>query len=128
MIAPRAAPSGRGSRRLLVVDDNVDAATTQAAVLRLLGHEVAVAFDGESALEKARVFQPEIVLLDLGMPGMDGFEVARQLRASQGGEAVKLVAQTGWGQEEDRRRTREAGFDAHLAKPVDVAALEQLLW
>ena len=127
VIAPRAAPSGRGSRRLLVVDDNVDAATTQAAVLRLLGHEVAVAFDGESALEKARAFQPEIVLLDLGMPGMDGFEVARQLRASQGGEAVKLVAQTGWGQEEDRRRTREAGFDAHLAKPVDVAALEQLL-
>src|SRR5438067_1102716 len=115
------------ARRLLLVDDNVDAASTQAALLRILGHEVEVAYDGEAALEKAREFRPEIVLLDLGMPGMDGFEVARRLRASKEGRRVKLVAQTGWGQEEDRRRTREAGFDAHLAKPVDIASLQRLL-
>ena len=115
------------ARRLLLVDDNVDAASTQAALLRILGHEVEVAYNGEAALEKAREFRPEIVLLDLGMPGMDGFEVARRLRASKEGRRVKLVAQTGWGQEEDRRRTREAGFDAHLAKPVDIASLQRLL-
>ena len=130
--APKPAVAARkeaqgAARRLLVVDDNVDAATTQAALLRLLGHEVEVAYDGEAALAKARAFRPEIVLLDLGMPGMDGFEVARRLRASDEGSRMKVVAQTGWGQEEDRRRTRDAGFDAHLAKPVDIASLQRLL-
>jgi PAS domain S-box-containing protein len=123
----RAAQRDKRQRRLLVVDDNVDAATSQADLLRLLGHEVEVAYSGEDALEKAKAFSPEIVLLDLGMPGMDGFEVARRLRAAPGDKPIKLVAQTGWGQEEDRRRTREAGFDAHLAKPVDMASLQQLL-
>jgi PAS domain S-box-containing protein len=122
-----AVPRDKRRRRLLVVDDNVDAASSQADLLRLLGHEVEVAYNGEDALEKAKAFSPEIVLLDLGMPGMDGFEVARRLRAAPGDKPVKLVAQTGWGQEEDRRRTREAGFDAHLAKPVDMASLQQLL-
>ena len=117
----------RTKRRLLLVDDNIDAATSQAALLRYLGHDVEVAYSGEAALEKARDFRPEIVLLDLGMPGMDGYEVARRLRATPEGADIKLVAQTGWGQEEDRRRTREAGFDAHLAKPVDMAALQRLL-
>jgi PAS domain S-box-containing protein len=116
----------RQARRLLVVDDNVDLAASQASVLRRLGHEVEVAYSGEAALDKAREFRPEIVLLDLGLPGIDGFEVARRLREEHDGE-LKIVAQTGWGQEEDRRRTREAGFDAHLAKPVDLAALQQLL-
>src|SRR4051812_585821 len=130
--APKpAAASANGaqkpSRRLLVVDDNVDAAASQAALLRVLGHEVEVAYDGETALEKARAFRPDIVLLDLGMPGMDGYEVARRLRASDAGRELKLVAQTGWAQEEDRRRTREAGFDAHLAKPVDVTLLQLVL-
>src|SRR5205807_1659935 len=92
--------AGDESEAGIVVDDNVDAASTQAALLRILGHEVEVAYDGEAALEKAREFRPEIVLLDLGMPGMDGFEVARRLRASKEGRRVKLVAQTGWGQEE----------------------------
>jgi PAS domain S-box-containing protein len=119
--------ASKPARRLLVVDDNVDAAASQAALLRVLGHEVEVAYDGETALEKARSFRPEIVLLDLGMPGMDGYEVARRLRASEAGRELKLVAQTGWAQEEDRRRTREAGFDAHLAKPVDVTLLQQVL-
>src|SRR4051812_12764658 len=130
--APQAVPAGTAAagtsrRRLLLVDDNVDSATSQAALLRILGHEVEVAYDGEAALAKAGEFRPEIVLLDLGMPGMDGFEVARRLRASKEGKRVKLVAQTGWGQLEDRRRTREAGFDAHLAKPVDIDSLQQLL-
>jgi PAS domain S-box-containing protein len=119
--------AGRPARRLLVVDDNVDLATSQASVLRRLGHEVEVAYNGESALDKAREFRPEIVLLDLGLPGIDGFEVARRLRASEEGREIKIVAQSGWAQGEDRRRTREAGFDAHLAKPVDMAALQQLL-
>jgi PAS domain S-box-containing protein len=114
-------------RRLLLVDDNVDAATSQAAVLRLLGHDVEVAYNGEEAIAKAKEFAPEIVFLDLGMPGMDGYEVARRLRSAQEGRPIKLVAQTGWGQDEDRRRTREAGFDAHLAKPVDMASLQRLL-
>jgi len=122
-----AAIAGKPRRRLLLVDDNVDAASSQASLLRLLGHEVEVAHDGVAALEKARRFRPEVVLLDLGMPGMDGFEVARRLRASHEGRDLKLVAQTGWGQEDDRRRTREAGFDAHLAKPIDLAALERIL-
>jgi PAS domain S-box-containing protein len=122
------APAARAvSRRFLVVDDNIDATDSQAALLRLLGHQVETAYSGAVALEKARAFRPEIVLLDLGMPGMDGFEVARRLRAMREGREVLLVAQTGWGQEEDRRRTREAGFDAHFAKPLDMAALMQLL-
>ena len=118
--------SGKPSRRVLVVDDNVDLATSQAAVLERMGHKVEVAYNGEAALDKAREFHPEVVLLDLGMPGMDGFEVARRLRAEHDGD-LKIVAQTGWGQKADRRRTREAGFDEHLAKPVDLAALQQLL-
>jgi PAS domain S-box-containing protein len=124
--APKPALGRKPSRRLLVVDDNIDLATSQATVLRRLGHEVEVAYNGEAALDKAREFHPEIVLLDLGLPGIDGYEVARRLRAEHDGD-MKIVAQTGWGQEEDRRRTREAGFDAHLAKPVDMAALQQLL-
>jgi CheY-like chemotaxis protein len=114
-------------RRFLIVDDNVDATVSQALLLRHMGHEVETAYSGAAALEKAQAFQPEIVLLDIGMPGMDGYEVARRLRASPLGRDVKLVAQTGWGQDADRRRSREAGFDAHLAKPVDIEALMRLI-
>ena len=124
--APARSANGRPARRVLVVDDNVDLATSQAAVLERMGHKVEVAYNGEAALDKARQFHPEVVLLDLGMPGMDGFEVARRLRAEHHGD-LKIVAQTGWGQKADRRRTREAGFDEHLAKPVDLATLQQLL-
>ncbi len=125
--APTGAPVRAASRRFLVVDDNVDATTSQAELLRMLGHEVETAYDGQSALRKAQAFRPEVVLLDLGMPGMDGFEVARRLRAMPEGRDVLLVAQTGWGQEEERARTKAAGFDVHLAKPVDIDALMGLL-
>jgi CheY-like chemotaxis protein len=112
-------------RRLLVVDDNVDAAESLAVLLRLEGHEVRVARDGPAALAAAQAEPPEVVVLDLGMPGMDGFEVARRLRGQPGSGGVLLVALTGWAQEEDRRRCYEAGFDGHLPKPVEWDALRQ---
>ena len=122
---PRRQPSaGAGARhRFLVVDDNVDAATSQAQLLRLLGHEAETAHSGEAALSTAASYRPEIVLLDLGMPGMDGFACARELRRMPELNGATLIAQTGWNQDEDRRRTAAAGFDAHLAKPVDIDAL-----
>jgi PAS domain S-box-containing protein len=114
-------------RRVLVVDDNVDAAESLGELLRLEGHEVRVAHDGPSALEAAAVGRPELVVLDLGMPGMDGFEVARRLRRLPGLEGVVVVALTGWGQDDDRRRSREAGFNHHLVKPAGPEAIQQLL-
>jgi PAS domain S-box-containing protein len=122
-------PSARGaaSRRVLVVDDNADAADTLALLLRLQGHDVRVAHDGPSALSQASAEPPDVALLDIGMPGMDGYELARRFRATAPLKGVLLVAVTGWGQEEDRRRTREAGFDYHLVKPVEARALEGVL-
>jgi len=113
--------------RLLVVDDNKDAATSLAMLLRLQGHEVQVVHDGPSALQLAISYRPALVLLDLGMPGMDGYEVARRLRETPGLERILLAALTGWGQQEDRRRTAEAGFDHHLVKPLEAKTLEDLL-
>jgi PAS domain S-box-containing protein len=113
-------------RRLLVVDDNLDAANTLGLLLRMKGHQVEIAYDGPSALEMARMRPPDAVFLDIGMPGMDGFEVARRLRQSDNG-AMTLAALTGWGQHEDRRRTAEAGFDHHLVKPVDMGEIDALL-
>ena len=113
--------------RVLVVDDNRDAATSLAAMLRLSGSEVETAHDGLQALRIAERFRPSLVLLDIGMPGMSGFEVARKIRSKPWGASVRLVAQTGWGQEEDRQRAREAGFDVHLTKPVDYSSLMQLM-
>jgi PAS domain S-box-containing protein len=124
----RGAEPGLSRRRILVVDDNVDGAVSLARLLELLhGHEVQVAHDGPSALEVADRFRPEVVLLDIGLPGMDGHEVARRLRARPEFGRTPLVALTGWGQESDRRRSREAGFDHHLVKPVDLDALSGLL-
>jgi signal transduction histidine kinase len=114
-------------RRILVVDDNLDAAETLAAILRLGGSEVTTAHDGLEALAIAERFLPELVLLDIGMPRLNGYDAARRIRAAPWGRNMVLVAQTGWGQEEDRRRTRDAGFDGHLTKPVDHAKLAQLL-
>ena len=114
-------------RRILVVDDNVDGAEMLAAVLDLLGHEPRTAHDGPQALVVARAFLPEIVFLDIGLPGMDGFEVARQFRADPRLAGVILVALTGWGSQDDKRRAKEAGFDFHLTKPIDTAAVEHLL-
>ena len=109
--------------RVLVVDDNCDAAESLAMMLSLTGHEVATAHDGESALAEAARFAPEAVLLDIGMPGMNGYDVAQRLRELPHGKHVLLVALTGWGQEDDKRRAMEAGFDHHLTKPVDAASL-----
>ncbi len=126
--APQAGePPAAAARRILVVDDNRDAADSLGLLLRFLGHEVRVAHDGPAALEAARAWRPAVVLLDIGMPGMDGYAVARALRALPELEGVVLIALTGWGQEEDRRRSRAAGFDHHLIKPVDLEALQALL-
>ncbi len=114
-------------RRILVVDDNVDAADSTAAVLQLLGYEVVVAYEGKSALKIAQKYQPKVILLDLGMPGMDGYEVAKRLQQMPGQEGLVLIALTGWGQEADRQRTRVAGFNAHLVKPVSLEALAKIL-
>jgi CheY-like chemotaxis protein len=115
-------------RRILVVDDNVDAAVSLARLLgRLYGQEVRVAHDGPSALEMAGAFRPEVILLDIGLPGMDGHEVARRLRGRPEFGRALIVALTGWGQEQDRRKSEEAGFDRHLVKPVDPEALRKLL-
>ena len=112
---------------VLIVDDNQDAAEMLAAYVQSLGYRVQVAFDGPAALNVARELSPRIALLDLGLPVMDGFELAGRLRQLPGLSAVKLIAITGYGQESDRERTRAAGFDAHLVKPVDMEALEDLL-
>lgn len=112
-------------RRVLVVDDNVDSAETMAEILKLWGHEVQTAHDGPGALEAARAHPPDAVLLDLGLPVMDGYETARRLR--QEGLGKLLVAVTGFGGSEDRRRTEEAGFDTHLTKPVSPEALRRAL-
>jgi PAS domain S-box-containing protein len=121
------APDGVAHRRLLVVDDNRDAADSLALVLASLGTQVQVAYDGAAALDAFERFAPHFVLLDLGMPGMNGLEVARRLRQQANGRTVILVALTGWGQADDRERTRAAGFDQHLVKPVDIAELLELL-
>jgi DNA-binding response OmpR family regulator len=110
-----------------VADDNHDAANSLATLLTLRGHDVVIAYDGEDAIEKAKRFTPDIVMLDLGMPRLDGIETARRLRALPGGEKLRIMALTGWGKLEDRARTRAAGFDFHLVKPVDPADLERLL-
>jgi PAS domain S-box-containing protein len=115
------------ARRVLVADDNRDSAELLAELVRFLGSEVTLAYDGEEAVEVARAFQPDIAVLDIGMPKMDGYEAARRIRSESGARSVKLVALTGWGQAEDRRRAREAGFDEHFVKPVELAALEALL-
>jgi PAS domain S-box-containing protein len=115
----------RNGRKVLVVDDNADAADTLAQLLDLLGHEAQTAGDGASALARFEEFQPEVVLLDIGLPDFDGYEVARRMR-SRAGDEVQLVALTGFGQSEDKRRAAEAGFDQHWTKPVDPARLAEL--
>jgi CheY-like chemotaxis protein len=125
-LRPAGGSEGR-SVRVLLVEDNLDAARTLAELLELLGHEVRMAHDGPTALAIAAGYRPEVVLLDLGLPVMDGYEVARRLRQEAGLGEVRLVALTGYGQEEDRRRASEAGFDHHLVKPVELGAIQELL-
>ena len=114
-------------RRILVVDDNVDAADSLGTLLRLAGHEVRVVHDGRGAVDAAAEFLPEVVLLDIAMPDMDGYDVARRLRQLAGGETALIVAVTGFGRDEDRRRAKAAGFDLHVTKPLDPARLAALL-
>jgi PAS domain S-box-containing protein len=126
--AEEAAPSASTLKRILIVDDNVDSAITLGHLLRSLGHVTEMVHDGVSALRAAADFRPDIVLLDIGLPGgMDGFEVARRLRAGPRGSSFRIVAITGWGQEADRQRAKEAGFDVHLVKPVDPSTLERVI-
>jgi signal transduction histidine kinase/ActR/RegA family two-component response regulator len=122
-----APPSERGPRRVLIVEDNADSRTMLRAMLELWGHEVHEAADGEGGLGLVTAVRPEIALIDVGLPGLDGYEVARQIRARVGGDHVFLVAVTGYGDPDDVRRARTAGFDAHLVKPVDVKALAAIL-
>ena len=113
--------------RILVVDDHHDAGDSLATLLRLLGHQVRVAYDGMAGLEAARVFRPQVALLDIGMPGIDGIELAKRLRREPEFDDMLMIALTGYGRDEDRRRSSEAGFNAHLVKPVDIAALNGMI-
>ena len=122
----RAEPLSVPSLRVLVADDNRDAADSLQRILALYGHDVRVAYDGASAVRMVEQFRPRVAILDIGMPGTDGYDVARAVRARPG-ERVALVALTGWGQETDRRRATEAGFDHHLTKPIDPDTLNRVL-
>jgi PAS domain S-box-containing protein len=125
---PATLAASGGGRRVLIVDDNTDAAQMLKDGLEGLGYVVEAAYEGPAALERARIFQPAVVLLDIGLPGMDGYEVARALRSTpEGSSGVRIFALTGYGQPADRRRTSEAGFDVHLVKPVSLSRLQQLL-
>ena len=130
-IGPRrheeAAAAPKPARKVLVVDDNVDTAESTAMLLRLSGHQVHVAYDGASVLEQVDAFQPDVVLLDIGLPGIDGYEVARSIRARADHRSVVLVAVTGYGQAKDRQRSRTAGFSHHLTKPFDLETLQALI-
>ena len=121
------APSPASARRVLVADDNRDAADSLAFMLRAGGHEVRIAYDGQQALDLAETFRPSLALIDIGMPRMNGYDCARRLRERPGGREMTILALTGWGQPDDRRRSLNAGFDHHLVKPVDPSLLERLL-
>jgi two-component system, chemotaxis family, CheB/CheR fusion protein len=124
----QAQPVPTPSLRILIVDDNHDSADMLATLLQFAGHETFAAHDGSAAVEMAATLDPDVILLDIGLPILDGYEAARRIRTQQGQERRPLlIALTGWGQDEDRRRTEEAGFDAHLVKPVDDAVLARLL-
>jgi len=114
-------------RRVLVVDDNLDSAGSLATLLRLSGHETHAAHDGLQAVEAARELRPDVILLDIGLPGLNGYEVCRAIRGQAWGRDIRIVALTGWGQQQDRRRSEEAGFNTHLVKPVDPILLASVL-
>lgn len=120
-------PGAKSGHRVLVVDDNADSAASMATMLELLGNETRTAHDGLQALAEAAGFQPDIILLDIGMPKLNGYEVAQRIRQEEWGKDMLLVAVTGWGQDEDRRRSRDAGFDYHLVKPADLADVQDVL-
>ena len=127
VVPPPVPAAARPARRILVVDDNRDSADSLTTILGIMGNEVRTAYDGVEAVEAAAAFRPALAFLDIGLPRLNGYDVARRIRQLPDGANVILVALTGWGQEDDRRRSREAGFDRHLVKPVDPEELERLL-
>jgi CheY-like chemotaxis protein len=116
-----------GGLRILVADDNQDAAETMSVLLEVLGHEVRRVHDGEAAVDMTAAFDPHLVLLDIGMPKLNGYESCERIRACEGGAARTLVAVTGWGQPQDLKSSSDAGFDHHLVKPVDIDTLVRLI-
>lgn len=120
-------PPRSGGLRVLVVDDHLDSADSLAALLKLMGHEVVVAYDGDAALTAVQSGLPDVMLLDLSLPRFNGYDVCRRVRQSPGGDGVTIIAQTGWGQKGDRDLTFDAGFDHHLVKPVDLHLLVDIL-
>ena len=125
-----ASESSTSKRRILVADDNRDVVESFQIMLRILGHEVQTALDGEEAIEKAEQFRPDVIVLDVGMPMLDGYETASRIRQRPWSRDVVLIAVTGWGNDKDKLKSAEAGFDVHLVKPVDATtileALEQM--
>jgi CheY-like chemotaxis protein len=117
----------RTSLRILVVDDNRDGANSLSLMLRVMGNDIRTAYDGQEAVAVAEEFRPNVVLLDIGLPKLNGYEACRHIRALPVMKGAIIIAQTGWGQEADRQKTREAGFDDHLVKPIDSIALIKLL-
>ena len=127
-MSPEDGPAAqRPGRRILVVDDNQDSARSMARLLKLRGNEVRTAHDGIEAVEAAEEFRPEVILMDVGMPRLNGYEATRRIREQPWGQSITIIALTGWGQEGDRVQSREAGCDGHLVKPVDIRDLEKLL-
>jgi CheY-like chemotaxis protein len=125
---PGPAPQAPAQRfKILVVDDNPDSALSLAMMLSIMGHETRTAHDGESAVATAESFLPDVVLLDIGLPKLNGYEVAQRIRETTWGASMYLIAVTGWGQDEDRQRSSEVGLNVHMVKPVEPAALEKLL-
>jgi len=120
-------PTSTIPRRILVVDDNRDSAMSLAELLDLTGHKTHTAYDGLEAVEAAATFRPDVVLLDIGLPKLNGYDACRKIREQPSGKGIVLIALTGWGQDEDRQKSQAAGFDHHLVKPVDYAALAKLL-
>lgn len=125
---PGATPQSPVHRfKILVVDDNHDSALSMAMMLSIMGHDTRTAHDGESAVATAETFLPDVVLLDIGLPKLNGYEVAQRIREKSWGASMYLIAVTGWGQDEDRQRSSEVGLNLHMVKPVEPAALEKLL-
>lgn len=122
-----AAPDTARKCRVLVVDDSHDACDSLAAVVRMIGHDAATAYDGQQAVDQAAQYRPDIILMDLSLPRLSGYEAAALIRQQQGGPDAVLVALTGWGGDEDRRNTMAAGFDHHFIKPLDFDALRKLI-
>lgn len=123
----RAASAVSNLQRILIVEDNHDSALSLKMLLEVLGHEVDVVHDGEAAVSLAADRQPEVVLMDIGLPRMNGYEAARRIRSDCQGRSLVIVALTGWGQQEDRRKSADAGIDHHLVKPLDLEKLMQIL-